>query len=170
MLCTTSMFPFCEELVMVPTTEQTHILWPWKYLSSPGVLCANWHMRISWINLFFVTIQIIPKAQPHSKAYRSPDLTATVGYLFWVKITDQDAGKDTAGFLESRWGLKMHCWCLNEVISQLYWITAIFATSFSGAGLSLLELVEISGIIHIFNYIAEIRIWPLFSFLVNYQT
>lgn len=103
---------------MVPTTEQSQILWPWKYLSSPVVLCANWHMRMSGIDLFFATIQIIPKAQPHFKAYSSLDLAATI----WVKITDWDAGKDTAGFLESDTlafenALQL---CPGEVISQLH--------------------------------------------------
>lgn len=92
---------FMKELEMVPTTKQSWVLWPWKYLSIPVVLCANWHVTMSLIALFFMTIQIIPKAQPHINAYRNPDLAPTVGYLIWVKITDQDAGKDTDGFLES---------------------------------------------------------------------
>jgi len=48
-----------------------------------------------------VAIRIVPKAQPHFKAYRSPDLAAAIGYLTSIRIPDQDAGKDTAGFLDS---------------------------------------------------------------------
>lgn len=92
---------FVKELEMVPTTEQSQILWPRKYLSSPVVPPANWHMRMSWINFFFAAIQIIPRAQPYFKAHSSLDLAATIGHAIWVKITDWDTGKDAAGFLES---------------------------------------------------------------------
>lgn len=121
------------------------------------------------IDLFFTTIQIIPKAQTHFKAYSSLDLAATIGYLIWVKIPDWDAGKDTAGFLERDTlafenALQLY---LSEVISQLHWIMGSFTTSFSRARSWPLELVEIGAITRICNDIAEIRIWPLFSYLVN---
>lgn len=162
--------PFVKELEMVPTTEQSRILWPWKYLSRPVVLCANCpDVRMSQIDLFFTTIQIIPKAQTHFKAYSTLDLAATIGHLIWVKIPDWDAGKDTAGFLEHDTlafenALQLY---LSEVISQLHWIMGSFTTSFSRARSWPLEWVEIGAITHICNDIAEIRIWPLFSYLVN---
>lgn len=96
------------------------------------------------------------------------DLAATIGHLIWVKITDWDVDKDTAVFLASdmlAFENALHLG-VGEVISQFHWITGSFTTSFN-VWSSLLELPEISAIIHINNDIVEIRIWSLFSFLVN---
>lgn len=80
---------------------------------------------ITWFYDFPWLFKSFPKYNLTSKNTQAQILAVTIAYHIWVKVADQDAGKNTAGLLDPD-TLGQCCWSLSELISELYWVIGSF--------------------------------------------